>query len=203
MDNYFGYYKPKAVIAIIAILAIAIFIAKENFELSVSILSAIGSFIFIINKWLWKYKPFLWLYRVPDFSGRYEGIIKYHYRDEDGKRVNGMRKCAKIIYQTGTKINIYSFTYREDGTPSSKSVNKGMYVEDVGDGMHFRLIYNYLNDGCTNQEFPPHYGTTIIKFINDKQPVLSGRYYTERNPFQTKGKYIELKKVSDNLTHIF
>ena len=79
-----------------------------------------------------------------------------------------------------------------------------MYVEHTQDGQHYNLIYNYLNEGSTEQGFPPHYGTEVVKFIKDgKSKRLSGRYYTNRSPFQTKGEFKDLKWVSNNKKHDF
>jgi hypothetical protein len=79
-----------------------------------------------------------------------------------------------------------------------------MFVDKPEDG-HYMLIYNYLNNGDGSQGFSPHYGTEVIKFIKKENgdQYLSGKYYTERLPYQTKGQFIDLKKVSDNLIHEF
>lgn len=77
-----------------------------------------------------------------------------------------------------------------------------MHVEKINGDKHFELTYNYLNDG--NETLTPHYGTDVIKFIRqgDKK-ILTGRYYTERLPFQTKGKYLNLERKSNNEDHNF
>jgi hypothetical protein len=79
-----------------------------------------------------------------------------------------------------------------------------MYVEKTEDEQHYRLIYNYLNEGSIEQGFPLHYGTEIIKFIrNGSGKYLSGCYYTGREPYQTKGELVEFKHVNHNLNHEF
>ena len=111
-------------------------------------------------------------------------------------------KHIKLINQNGSRITVSSFTIKADGTKSSLSVNKGMYVEKTEDEQHFRLIYNYLNKGSTEQGFQPHYGTDNIKFIKkEDEKFLIGNYYTNRDP-QTMGE-IELKWVSNDLNHEF
>lgn len=141
---------------------------------------------------------------IEDFSGRYEGNLRYQYRDDSGKLLEGVLEHVKIINQTGNRIVVSSFTKKEDGTKSSLSISKGMFVEKTEDEKHFRLIYSYLNNGSPQQGFPPHYGTEVIKFINNGNgKVLSGGYYTGREPIQTKGEFSELKWVGDNLNHEF
>jgi hypothetical protein len=141
---------------------------------------------------------------VDDFSGRYEGVLTYQYRDNEGNIQTGTLPHVKIINQNGHRITVSSFTIKPDGTKSSLSVNKGMHVEKTEDEQHYRLIYSYLNDGSKEQGFPQHYGTEVIKFLKrGKKKVLSGGYYTEREPFQTKGEFSELKWVSNDLNHEF
>ena len=213
--NYFKYYNPGAIIPfllivgtllsslssyIIPLLTNSIQIRYYQFP-SATIL--IGSVVYIIDKWLWKYRPFSWLFWIDDFSGRYEGVLCYQYQD-NGVTKYGKLEHVKIISQTGSSINIVSFTKKQDGSLSSPSNSKGMYVEHTQDGQHFNLIYNYLNEGSTDQGFPPHYGTEVVKFIKEEiNKELSGSYFTNRTPFQTKGEFKNLKWVSNNKTHDF
>lgn len=204
MNSYFSYYKSNVLVGLISLLAIAIFVAKAKWELSISITGSIGTLLMLTSTHLWKYKPFRWMFWIDDFSGRYEGIVKYQYIDADNIKQTGELKQVKIINQTGTRITISSFNVRPDGTKSSLSVNKGMYVEKTEDEQHYRLIFNYLNEGSTEQGFSPHYGTEVLKFMRrSSDKVLSGHYYTGRDPFQTKGELVEFKLVSNNLNHEF
>lgn len=202
--DYLKYYKSSTLIFLIGILLFVIFSAKEYWQLSISIFSIVSIIMVFFTSYLWKYKPFIWLFNVDDFSGRYEGKLIYQYLDESGQSKTGELIHVKLINQNGSRITISSFTIKADGTKSSLSVNKGMYVEKTEDEQHYRLIYNYQNKGSTEQGFPPHYGTDVIKFIkNGENKILSGGYYTGRQPFQTRGEYSELKWVSNNLNHEF
>ncbi len=201
-NNYLRYYKPKVLIGLLVYLAMAIIWANANLSLSLSVTAIIGFIMILIEKYLWKIKPFSWMFWIDNFSGRYEGEIEYSYLDENCNRIVDKLKHVKIITQSGGSICVSSFTINKDGTQSSISENKGMYVEKTKDGRHFNLMYNYLNDG--NPQFSTHYGTEIIKFIKTNgTKKLSGRYYTERLPYQTRGTFIDLKWVSNNLEHIF
>lgn len=198
------YYKPNALVGLIAISAIGIFVGMHHWGFSVSILGVISIMLFLLDEYLWKFRPFSWLYWTEDFSGRYEGFLEYEYRDADCNVTKGKLKHVKIISQTGSKICIFSFTIQSDGKASSKSENKGMFVEKLQDGVHYQLLYNYLNDGNIDLKFSPHYGTEIIKFIKDgNDKLISGRYFTERLPHQTRGNFIEMKRVSGDLKHDF
>ncbi len=203
-QDYLKYYKSNFLIFLIGALLALVFLAKNNWGLSISLFSTVSFILVIITKYFWRYKPFIWLFNIDDFSGRYEGVLKYQYRNDNCEIVNGELKHVKLVNQTGSRITVSSFSIKTDGGNSSLSVNKGMYVEKTEDEQHYRLIYNYLNGGSSSQDFPPHYGTEVVKFIKKgNTKVLSGGYYTDRSPFQTKGEFFELNWVSDDLDHEF
>lgn len=202
--DYLKYYHPKYLIVLIVLGFAIVFLTNLSLGWSISIFGFLTIFITVITKYLWRYKPFKWLFWVDDFSGRYEGMLVYQYQDEKGIIQTGELQHVKIIIQSGSDIHISSFTKRVDGTVSSPSSNKGMYVEPTHDGQHYNLIYNYFNEGSTEQGFPPDYGTEVVKFIKEgKSKRLSGGYYTNRSPFQTKGEFKNLKWVSSNKKHDF
>ncbi len=213
--NYFKYYKPSLIVPFLLIVgtllsyltAYLIPLLTDSINVSYyqfpSTTIMIGGLIYCIDKWWWKYPPFRWLFWIDNLSGRYEGLLCYQYQD-NGTLKSGELKLIKIISQTGSSIHISSFIKQQNGTLSSPSVNKSMYVEKTHDDRHFNLIYNYLNKGSTQQGFPLHYGTGIVKFIKEgNSKVLSGHYFTDRTPFQTRGEFKNLKWVSDNKTHEF
>lgn len=202
--DYFKYYKPNLLIYLIIGLFVLIYIINKNWALSVPIMGLVVAIIIFITQRFWKYRPFKWLFWIEDFSGRYEGKLIYHYLDENGNPVSGELNHVKIICQTGSKITIHSFTIKSNGEKSSCSVNKGMYVEKTEDEQHFRLIYNYLNEGDIKQGFSLHYGTEVIKIINKgKDKIIEGFYYTNRIPYQTKGEFKDMKWISNNINHEF
>ena len=202
--DYFKYYHPQFLIFLIIGGFLLIYLTKESFGLSISVFSILTLFIVTITKYLWKYRPFSWLFWVEDFSGRYEGQLIYQFLDENGDLQTGELVHIKIISQTGSNLYISSFTKKADGSLSSPSLNNGMYIEQTQDGQHFNLIYNYLNEGSNEQGFPPHYGTEVIKFIKDgDKKKLSGGYFTNRSPYQTKGEFKDLEWVSNNKNHDF
>jgi len=202
--DFFKYYKPGVLIILVIVIFVAVFLAKDYYGLSISIFGIVTLIISLTTKYLWKYKPFSWLFWIDDFSGRYEGVLQFQYQGKNGEIKKGKLNHVKIITQSGSQINISSFTKNPDGTLSSPSINKGMFVEPTQDGQHYNLIYNYLNNGSTEQGFPPHYGTEVIKFIkNGNNKKLSGYYFTNRTPFQTKGEFKDLNWVNNNKKHEF
>jgi hypothetical protein len=192
-NNYFKYYKPSLIIGFIGGLAILIYLANKNLQLSISVFTIVAVLIGVIDEWFWHYKPFLWLFTIQDFRGSYESILEYEFRNELGVKSIGQLKHLKEIHQTGSKISITSTTYKADGSISSVSKNKNIIIErqDSGD---YSLIYTYLNNGDNSQSFPPHYGTDILTFSKkENQKKLMGNYYTDRLPYQTRGKYLPIQ----------
>lgn len=189
--NFLKYYEPKVLIIIVVGIGISLFIAKIHWGIPLAIISTISFLLVIINKWLWKYLPFL--FWVPNISGRYEGELEYSFRNENCDTIKGNLKHVKVINQTGSKLVIDSFTYKKDGTPSSPSQSEDVSIIKESNGS-YKLIYTYLNKGSNEQGFPPHYGTEVVRIIyKDSKKFLTGNYYTDRLPFQTRGKFINLK----------
>ena len=203
-NDFLKYYKPSIIIAVIAVLAITIYLGVNYWKVSISIISLITLFLTLNDLILWKYFPFSLMFWTHNFSGRYEGFLEYEYIDENFNTVKDRLKHVKVISQTGSKISIYSFTWKKDGSPSTSSVNKGIYVEKIEGGIHYLLIYNYLNDGSNDIGFPPHYGTEIIKFSEENNlKEIFGRYFTERSPHQTRGKFLDMKWINNSMKHDF
>ena len=207
--NYFRYYKPEFLIAFIIVLGtILTYATKKLLPLingyldepyiqfpSISIL--IGLIFILIDKFLWNTKMFSWLFWVEDFSGKYEGKIEYQFMDKNKHLKKGEKRQLKIIKQTGSEIVISTYTYDEDRKLSSPSVNSSMYVEKTKGNDEYNIIYNYLNEGSPlKKKVNTHYGTEILKFKNvRKEKSISGRYFTERDPYQSKGLLTDFKWI--------
>jgi hypothetical protein len=142
------------------------------------------------------------MFWTDNFSGTYKGKLYYEYVDKDCVLQKGSLDHVKIIHQRGSKIKIYSFSIKADGSRSSNSEDIGLDIKRIEGGNQYELIYSYRNDGST--DLNPHYGTEIVKFIKDgNKRILSGRYFTERLPYQTKGTFENLVWESDKENHSF
>lgn len=205
MEKYnLRYLKPSAFIFICVVLGVSLIAANNyvnsHWGISVSVFAVIGTLFGIINSYLWNKKPFCWMYNVPDFSGRYEGTLSYEFRNEKCEVVSGIFEHIKVVKQNGSDVVINSWTKQKDGTISSKSTSIEASIVKEKDGT-LSLIYNYLNDGNFELGFSPHYGTEVLKLIeNGDGKHLVGKYYTERLPFQTRGK-LDLKFTNKKMYH--
>jgi hypothetical protein len=139
-QDYLKYYKSKILILLVVYVTSILLWLKSNWGIALSITSVLGILIWTIDKFLWKFKPFIWMFNIDDFSGRYEGQIKYEYKDASGNLQTNKLKHIKMIHQTGSSITVNSFTVKDNGEKSSLSVNKGMFVEKTPDGQHYQLI---------------------------------------------------------------
>lgn len=205
MEKYnLRYLKPSAFIFICVVFGVSLIAANNyvnsHWGISVSVFAVIGALFGIINSYLWNKKPFCWLYNVPDFSGRYEGTLYYEFRNEKCEVVSGILEHIKVVTQNGSDVVINSWTKQKDGAMSSKSTSIEASIVKEKDGT-FSLIYNYLNDGNFELGFSPHYGTEVLRLIeNGEGKHLVGKYYTERLPFQTRGK-LDLKLTNKKMFH--
>ncbi len=196
-NNFLRFYKPKILIYLIVGLGIVIFLGSFiiSNEISFIAFSAVIGILYLIDKFLWRYRPFKWLLRIPDFSGSYEGLLRYEYRDENCNIHSDELRHKKEIIQTGSSLLIKSYTYKKNGELSSPSTSLDVVVQDEKDGS-FKLIYSYLNEGRPNQGFPLHYGTeTVIFSETNGVKNLEGDYYTNRVPIQTRGEFLNLKQI--------
>lgn len=196
--NFLRFYKPQAFVFLLITLSIIVFLsifALSN-KLSMAVFSIVTIALIAIDKYLWRMFPFKYLFKIPDLRGTYEGVLRYKFRDDNCTIQTGELRHLKKIHQTGSTLVIKSSTYKSDGELSSPSESIDVVVQENKDGS-YKLIYTYLNDGSREQGFPPHYGTETVDFIEKgKEAFLEGDYYTNRVPIQTRGKFIDLKRVS-------
>jgi hypothetical protein len=201
--NFYRFFNAQVVHILIGISALAIQIISTKWEISIPIFAVLNIILYLIDKIFWKYKPFSYLYWTKDFSGKYEGFLEYQFKNANNEIVTGKLKHIKIISQTGSTLQINSFTYDADGNQSSQSVSIEIGVKK-DDAENYKFYYTYENEGNRQKDYSSHNGTEIIKIIfDDKLKKLEGEYYTNRLPFQTRGKFVDFKYVSNNLTHPF
>lgn len=205
--NYFTYYKHPAIVFIVGASLIGfLFLQEQNFYYSISLLGLLGIILEIIDQYLWKYKPFSWLFTIDDFSGTYEGEqigyrIQQIDKKEKCKEIETKLHLTMIIHQTGSKIIISAFYHDAVKQESSMSNSETLAMSVTKDGQHHKIIYHYHNIG--NQKWDGHYGTTVMTLLKENKTFkISGQYYTSRKP-QTNGKFLNLKQTSKSTTHPF
>lgn len=149
--------------------------------------------LYILDKWLWKWPPLKYLYNLKDISGVYEGDKNYEYYDQDEKKVKtGTMKEKRFITQTASFVIIETITYNQNGDESSRSKSSVDNIELEKDG-NLKITLTYHNKGSMTMKFPPHDGTEILNFTDNGE--ILGNYYTNRQPFQTRGTVKLTKKL--------
>ena len=188
-NDYFRYYYPNYLIPLLVFLGLGFYFGNHFFNshwgVSLSIISMVSTLLILIDRKLWRYKPFSFLFWSIDLSGRYEGEIIY--KDiESNKEVS--KKAVIEISQTGSSIKIHSFF--GDKGKNENSISKSLHTSLIKDDHdEYSIVFTYQNDGNLKLNFSPHYGTNIFRVIKPKGKdiVLEGKYYTDRLPNQTKG----------------
>ena len=125
-------------------------------------------FMFCLNKWWWKYKPFAWLHHVPILAKEYNGRIRF-------KNIEGHEEeCDTTIYIDQTFLNVTV----KLGTCESKSNSIMATITTINDSQ--MLIYTYQN--IPNAELQDrsaiHYGTAML-YLDDPKHI-TGNYFTTR-----------------------
>lgn len=172
---------------------------NSHWGVALSAFALAGGLFAVIDLWLWWTWPVKYLYQMKDFRGHYEGTLIFERRDERGELIKGSMRHEKILSQTGSGVAIRSKTFSEDGSMSSESLSNVESIEVDKDGT-FKLIFTYLNEGSIKNGFAPHYGTEVLTF-SDKDGIkrLTGIYYTNRLPLQTRGAIdVVLRKMIKN-----
>lgn len=202
--NYFINYHSWALMLLIAIyMATTFFLQPYNFVYTILVFIGFVALIKLIDLYWWKYKAFSWLLKIENFSGTYQGKQNCFVIS---KRENYKKKPTPIdvkiiIKQTASTVHVHAF-YENDGKKSSSSFNESCIVTKTKDNTHFQLMYHYKNIG--SELLDQHNGTCITK-ITEKEGeyFLSGDYYTNRQPYQTRGHFRNLKRKTTDITHPF
>lgn len=198
-SDLFRYYHPNLLIPLIVFFGILLYFGNKlsgaHLGVSVSIVSIISFLLVAIDRKLWKYKPFSFLFWSLDVSGHYEGEITYV--DPTTKTVQSKKAIVKI-FQTGSSIKVLSQfgDFDSENRTDSNSLQTSLVKDEHG---ICSIVFTYQNDGNHILGYPPHFGTNVLhvgESMNGAK-VLDGVYYTDRTPNQTKGK-IRVELVKDN-----
>ena len=125
--------------------------------------TGVGILFFLYERFLWRWIPWN---RPPILRKKYNGVLKYKYKDEESKpiEIEVKQTWSSVIVNTKTDIN------------SSYSVT-GSIVEEHDDVNV--LYYTYYTDptSATRKNNPIQYGTCRI-ILDKKNEKISGTYWT-------------------------
>ncbi|MEM6684647.1 MAG: hypothetical protein AAF617_02535 [Bacteroidota bacterium] len=199
--NYFTYYHPFAIFFLIG-LYLGGLIYVQQFHWTYPFLG-LGITILLletIDKWLWKYPPFSWLFLIKDFSGTYKGNQECFIIEKvDGEcEINMIYIIAEMeIVQTGSSITVNAI-YRRKKKKTSSSFSNLCMLTKTKDKKHFQLVYHYTNEGSGAEGLDKHSGTCFLTVRKKKgQYFLDGNYYTNRQPYPTRGNFQSLEKIKN------
>jgi hypothetical protein len=210
--NYFVYYKTQAIIGLIIGTSFFVFVLRKNDFIAPIIALILILFLEIVDTTLWRYAPFSFMFTVEDFSGVYKGKKV----DEFTKRINNSENETSIgskvykdtydftmkIYQTGSKISIHSFSYKRDKDKIHESKSDRIIITKLENNEDYDFIYHFKDVGIPkNGRYSGTVNLNVQRTENDEF-VMDGAFYTNRNP-QTRGSFIELKKLGEGLPNPF
>lgn len=209
--NYFMFYKTQAIIGLVILISFFVFALRKNDFIAPVIALLLIGFLEVVDVYLWKYPPFSCMFTIEDFSGVYKGnkireIVKTIENDGYGqgfksKEYRNSSKFTLRINQTGSKISIHSFCYKNDKDKIHESKSDMMAIRELENNGDYELIYHFNDIGTPKQG--RYSGTAHLNITRiDDEFSIEGGFYTNRNP-QTRGSFTELKKIGENLKNPF
>ena len=125
--------------------------------------SGVGILFLLYERVLWRFIPWN---RPPILKEKYDGVLKYKYKDEETKPI------SIKVKQTWSSVTVYTRT----DINSSYSVTGSIVKEH--DDINV-LYYTYQTDptSATRKSNPIQYGTCRM-ILNEKNEKVSGTYWT-------------------------
>lgn len=120
--------------------------------------------IFIFDKWLWKWIPFI---KMPKLKKEYKGLLKYNFNGEDLNKI-----IQVFIEQTFTNIKIKLKT--------NEVTSNSIVAEIIEENGDFIMYYNYRTNPYSEYSNlnPIQIGTCRLDVSNPKK--INGIYWTNR-----------------------
>lgn len=180
----------------ICLLCILITLRNDFFFLTLTL-----SILFILSariiKSVKKSIPSNILFWFHDFSGTYKGVMKSEFYDSEGKLQIVKREHLKIVYQTGNKITIHTFTKKADQSVSSFSHRAVVQLENGQENYCFKVHYPFVNQEQGNQPLIPE-GEAELSFKKEHRgKIIFGTYVSKNNSSKAFKTQSHLKKVTD------
>lgn len=145
-----------------------------------SVLAIIMVVMWIYNNTLWKLPVCNKLMTVPNLSGSYTGVIRYHREGKD------MTKDAVVqIIQSASQVTVHSF-FRFPDAEHEEETHSVSTASDLSlrDGF-YHLDFLYRNGGDKyRRTTTAHEGWVSLKYLPVERKLV-GHYFTDR---QTMGK---------------
>jgi len=133
------------------------------------IIFVVGFSVYAIYAWLWNWRPFSWLLRIPDLSGRWEG---WYYRGLD----NAIYPTCHEIHQSGLQISATAFGHMN----VARGRTSALRVDSPG--KLIELTWTYEAERDSPDPGGTHHGTHVMSVITDQHGnrYLRGNYYNDR-----------------------
>lgn len=167
-------------------------VSWEAYQPFSTVVAALGGFIWLFDRYLWKWWPFYPLLTDrPDISGTWEVLLISDYVNPDTGKVVDPKICYMRIYQTYSKISMRLMT-----DESSSEIVAASVHQSTADG--FRVVGVYVNEPkiLIHERSPIHYGGISLAIQGKPPSTLEGSYWTTR---KTRGEM----KLSKRNTSLF
>ncbi|MFT3885496.1 MAG: hypothetical protein QM724_08725 [Flavobacteriales bacterium] len=156
-----------------------------------SVVSVIGGFLALHDRYLWRFPVFNLLVNVPVVRGEYEGRVRYNYQGED------RAKHVRVdIRQRATHVSVCCwFTAEGEGSQEetrSRSIHADLLDRDGHGRWQLCMLYQNEGDRITGST-GAHDGFAALD-LELGTGILKGHYFTGRKGMGTMELVPTLKK---------
>ncbi|MCB9179568.1 MAG: hypothetical protein H6590_09130 [Flavobacteriales bacterium] len=156
----------------------------------ISVVSVIGGFLALHDRYLWRLPVFNLLVNVPMVRGEYEGKVSYNYEGEDRTK-----RVRAVIAQRATHISVCCSFAAEVDRPKEETMSRSIHADLLDRDGHGRwqLCMLYHNEGeRTTGSSGAHDGFAALDLDADTG-ILKGFYFNGRKRIGTM-ELVPLKK---------
>jgi hypothetical protein len=143
----------------------------------ISVVSVVGGFLALHDRYLWRWPVFNLLVNVPVVRGKYEGRVRYNLQGEDLSK-----HVRVVIQQRATHVSVCCwFTAERDG-PTEETLSRSLHADllDRDGNGHWQLCMLYQNEGDRiTGSTGAHDGFAALD-LEVGTGILKGHYFTGR-----------------------
>ncbi len=148
----------------------------------ISVVSIVGGFLALHDRYLWRLPLFNLLVNVPVVRGKYEGKVSYNYQGED------RTKHVRVeIEQRATHVSVCCWFTAEGGVRQEETLSRSIHADVLDRNGHGRwqLCMLYQNEGeRITGSTGAHDGFAALD-LDAGTGILKGHYFTGRNSMGT------------------
>jgi hypothetical protein len=147
-----------------------------------SVVSIIGGFLVLHDRYLWRWPVFKLLVNVPVVRGTYEGRVSYNYQSKDQSK-----HVLVVIEQRATHVSVCCWFTSEGDASKEETLSRSIHADLIDRDGHGRwqlcMLYQNEGDRITGST-GAHDGFAALD-LEVGTGILKGHYFTGRKSMGT------------------